>query len=237
MELLKDIYFNTDKLVENTNVKVSYTGKFYQGNNDKVFIHYGYGKNWDNVQEVEMKKTDLGYQAEVNLAGNETINFCFKNNNNEWDNNLGQNYIFNIEKANNNDLGATIIGTPEIVSDNELVQNVPNAIDAVFETNKNEADYIIDIQDQLDEQYNKVYQEFKTDSTEKINSIVNTAAKLDERKVNTESNITALAVTNTKFQNAINWTRKVKDCVVKFFASVPKFVSGNYKRIVEKNSK
>ena len=31
MELVKDIYFNTDKLIENTKVKVSYTGKFYQG--------------------------------------------------------------------------------------------------------------------------------------------------------------------------------------------------------------
>ena len=98
MELVKDIYFNTDKLVENTKVKVSYTGKFYQGNNDKVFLHYGYGKDWDNVNEIEMKKTDLGYQAELNLMSSDTLNFCFKNQNNEWDNNFGKNYIFEIEK-------------------------------------------------------------------------------------------------------------------------------------------
>ena len=98
MELVKDIYFNTDKLIENTDVKVSYTGKFYQGNNEKVFLHYGYGKDWNNVNDIEMIKTDLGYQAELNLTGKDTVNFCFKNQNNEWDNNLGQNYIFNIEK-------------------------------------------------------------------------------------------------------------------------------------------
>ena len=98
MELVKDIYFNTDKLVENTKIKVSYTGKFYQGNSDKVFIHYGYGKDWDNVGEIEMKKTDLGYQAELNLMSSDTLNFCFKNQNNEWDNNFGKNYIFEIEK-------------------------------------------------------------------------------------------------------------------------------------------
>ena len=102
MELVKDIYFNTDKLVENTNVKVSYTGKFYQGNNEKVFLHYGYGKDWNNINEIEMTKTDLGYQAELNLSGKDTINFCFKNENNEWDNNCGQNYIFDIEKKCNN---------------------------------------------------------------------------------------------------------------------------------------
>ena len=83
MELVKDIYFNTDKLVENTKVKVSYTGKFYQGNNDKVFLHYGYGKDWNNINEIEMAKTDLGYQAELDLVGKDTINFCFKNQNNE----------------------------------------------------------------------------------------------------------------------------------------------------------
>lgn len=98
MELVKDIYFNTDKLVENTKIKVSYTGKFYQGNNEKVYLHYGYGKNWNNVNEVEMSKTDLGYQAELKLLPAETLNFCFKNQNNEWDNNFGKNYVFNIEK-------------------------------------------------------------------------------------------------------------------------------------------
>ena len=102
MELVKDIYFNTDKLVENEAVKLSYTGKFYQGNNDKVYLHYGFGKDWNNVNDIEMEKTDLGYQAELNLAGTESLNFCFKNQNNEWDNNFGNNYIFDIEKPNNN---------------------------------------------------------------------------------------------------------------------------------------
>ncbi len=96
MEFIKDIYFNTDKLVENTKVKVSYTGKFYQGNNEKVFLHYGYDKDWNNITDLEMKKTDLGYQAELNLLTGDTLNFCFKNQDNEWDNNFGQNYIFEL---------------------------------------------------------------------------------------------------------------------------------------------
>ncbi len=111
MELVKDIYFNTDKLIENTKVKVSYTGKFYQSENEKVFIHYGYGENWNNLNEIEMNKTDLGYQTELNLAGGNTLNFCFKNQNNEWDNNCGKNYVFNIEKNTVNELGETTVGT------------------------------------------------------------------------------------------------------------------------------
>ena len=32
MELVKNIFFNTDKLVANTTVKISYTGKLFQEN-------------------------------------------------------------------------------------------------------------------------------------------------------------------------------------------------------------
>ena len=205
MELLKDIYFNTDKLVENTNVKVSYTGKFYQGDNDKVFIHYGYGKNWDNIQEVEMKKTDLGYQTELNLAGNDTINFCFKNQNNEWDNNFGENYIFNIEKSSVNDLGVTTFGSQE----------------PVIESN---------------------FENIVTPTATELNSIINPIAELTTNKCEQATNVnveqqpvTALAV---KKQNSFgSWTKKVTDSIINFFAAVPKFITGNYKRNVNKKAK
>lgn len=101
MELTKNIFFNTDKLVENSVVKISYTGKFFQEATEdvSVSIHYGFGLNWDNVNDIEMTKTDLGYQAEIKLGEGETFNFCFNNSNGEWDNNEGHNYIFPIEKV------------------------------------------------------------------------------------------------------------------------------------------
>ena len=99
MELVKNIFFNTDKLVENSKVKISYAGKLFQDNCEEVYIHYGFGLNWDNIGEIKMKKTELGFQAEVELISSETFNFCFRNAENEWDNNDGQNYIFPIEKV------------------------------------------------------------------------------------------------------------------------------------------
>ena len=56
MELVKNIFFNTDKLVENTSVKISYTGKLFQDNCEEVYIHYGFGLNWDNLNEIKMVK-------------------------------------------------------------------------------------------------------------------------------------------------------------------------------------
>ena len=99
MELTKNIFFNTDKLVENSKVKISYTGRFYQENSENVTVHYGFGANWDNVNDIEMEKTDLGFQTEIQLLEGDSFSLCFKNENGEWDNNEGQNYIFPLEKV------------------------------------------------------------------------------------------------------------------------------------------
>ena len=99
MELVKNIFFNTDKLIENSTVKISYTGKLFQENAEEVFIHYGFGNSWEKLNEIKMTKSELGFQAEIELVSNDTLNLCFRDANNEWDNNDGQNYIFPIEKA------------------------------------------------------------------------------------------------------------------------------------------
>lgn len=101
MELTKNIFFNTDKLVENTRVKISYTGELFQNDAEKVSIHYGFGLNWENVNDIEMEKTDLGFQAEIDLLEGDSFNFCFKSENDDWDNNNGDNYIFPLERVQN----------------------------------------------------------------------------------------------------------------------------------------
>ncbi len=99
MELVKNIFFNTDKLIANSTVKISYTGELFQNGSEKVYAHFGFGNNWDNLTEIEMTKTELGFQAEINLASEETLNLCFRNTDNAWDNNNGANYSFEVESA------------------------------------------------------------------------------------------------------------------------------------------
>ena len=85
-------------MIGNNTVKISYTGKLFQDESEEVFAHYGFGNNWDNLNEIKMEKTELGFQTEIELNSSDTLNLCFRNSNNEWDNNDGQNYIFPIEK-------------------------------------------------------------------------------------------------------------------------------------------
>ena len=117
MELVKNIFFNTDRLTPNTNVKISYIGKFFQDTSKQVFIRYGFGPDWENTTEAEMVKTELGYQIEVDLLDKPTFNFCFKNENGDWDNNEGDNYIFTIEKP---ELSLMVIETGDLESRRHL---------------------------------------------------------------------------------------------------------------------
>lgn len=98
MELTKNIFFNTDKLVANTAVKISYSGKLFQEKAEEVFIHYGFGNDWNNLSDVKMEKTELGFQAEITLDDSDSFNFCFNDGQGNWDNNNNQNYSFVIEE-------------------------------------------------------------------------------------------------------------------------------------------
>lgn len=101
MELTKNIFFNTDKLVANSTVKISYTGKLFQDAAEEVFIHYGFGLNWEGLTDLKMEKTELGFQAEITLNDSESLSFCFNDGNGNWDNNNNQNYTFAIEELPN----------------------------------------------------------------------------------------------------------------------------------------
>lgn len=219
MELVKDIYFNTDKLVENEAVKLSYTGKFYQGNNDKVYLHYGFGKDWNNVNDIEMEKTDLGYQAEFVIAGSDCLNFCFKNQNNEWDNNYGNNYVFDIEKPDDNNY-----------KDNYGNKNFDNKYDNNWNNNN--------------EQKTLVYcgKNFGNSDAENLNNVetiqcneipqseVSEAVQTEQFQPVPQEQAIALAPTGF-----IYWTQKVREAVSRFFSYVPKLISGNYRRNVNNN--
>lgn len=97
MELIKNIFFNTDKLVANNTIKLSYTGLLFQNGATEAHIKYGFGADWDNLTEADMVKTELGFQIEVELLDKGTFNFCIKDENDVWDNNNGANYSFEIE--------------------------------------------------------------------------------------------------------------------------------------------
>lgn len=98
MNTNETVFFDADTLIEGRTQKLIYKGSLLNGNPEDIYIHFGYGLLWENLQEIKMTKIEEGYETTITFASSDSINFCFHDNNNNWDNNEAQNYIYPIEK-------------------------------------------------------------------------------------------------------------------------------------------
>lgn len=139
MELVKNIFFNTDKIVENMDVKITYAGKLFQNGSEFVTLHYGFGDNWENAKDVNMVKTELGFQTFVHVQNNSKLGFCFRNEKGEWDNNDGKNYSFVIEKSVNQENAEEIKQNEQNQQQwqNNMQQNCQNSQNVQFKSEQN----------------------------------------------------------------------------------------------------
>ena len=98
--LIQDtVYFDSDKLVEGRTVKLTYKGSLATPNTNEIYVHYGFGLLWNDLQETKLNKVDdYCYETEISLGNHDSINFCFRDDKNNWDNNATQNYSSEICK-------------------------------------------------------------------------------------------------------------------------------------------
>ena len=117
-------------------LKINYSGKLYQENSSEVYIVYGYGENWDKTTEQKMNKTSRGFTYNILMENYNTFNFCFKNENNIWDNNNSFNYITTIQAANTSTIMNTLSSeeSKKLVEDN--IDNIVNIVDLDLDTAK-----------------------------------------------------------------------------------------------------
>lgn len=85
-------------LIKGHPIKVTYSGYLFEKGSDSVSIVYGFGSHWEHTSEVEMEKTEAGFTTKINMLDYALFNCCFKSSGNEWDNNYGGNYVFEIEE-------------------------------------------------------------------------------------------------------------------------------------------
>lgn len=101
MENTKEIKFNKDTLIKNTSVRLVYSGILTDYNPEAIYIRYCFNTNWSNYFEKELLKNDNNeYEIDIELGDNSSIDMCFKDSNNKWDNNDYSNYIFQIKEEN-----------------------------------------------------------------------------------------------------------------------------------------
>ena len=100
MTVTENVYFDTEKLIEGRTSKLTYKGSLATPSTNEVYVHYGFGLLWENIQEIKMDKVDdETYETEIILAPSyDSISFCFRDDENNWDNNDAKNYTCDICK-------------------------------------------------------------------------------------------------------------------------------------------
>lgn len=66
----------------------------------KVWLHMGYGpgQEWQHICDVPMVWTGESWEAIVRRMSGSQLNFCFRDNVGNWDNNAGNNWSFAVEE-------------------------------------------------------------------------------------------------------------------------------------------
>lgn len=135
MEFTKDIYFE-DSPTARKKIKIIYSGTLFQNGSNNVNIVYGFGEAWNNTTTKPMEKTDNGFVVSVRMKEFDTFNFCFSDENNNWDNNNYFNYVSPIlpdiqENTSIDDIIEDILGNTtkqDIVNDKDN-----NSIDKILD--------------------------------------------------------------------------------------------------------
>lgn len=91
MEIATNIFVDGN-LIKNSTIKIRYKGKFAIEFSNHVYISFGYGTEWKNMQEKEMIWDGTCFFVEIDLIESGKLNFCFKNDFGNWDNNNGNDY-------------------------------------------------------------------------------------------------------------------------------------------------
>ncbi|MBC7335590.1 MAG: carbohydrate-binding protein [Clostridia bacterium] len=79
-------------------VTVLYQGLLAEKGAEQVWLHVGYGPadRWENVTDYAMEKTGWGWVKKLRVEDAGRFNFCFHDNANNWDNNGGLNWSYEV---------------------------------------------------------------------------------------------------------------------------------------------
>ncbi|MGE5329092.1 MAG: carbohydrate-binding protein [Deltaproteobacteria bacterium] len=86
-------------LYEGGKAKLKYNGYLHKNGAEEIYVHVGFGLLWEDLTEIKMTKHTGFYEANIPLVKADTLNFCFRDNSNNWDNNFYQNYSYEVKRV------------------------------------------------------------------------------------------------------------------------------------------
>ena len=102
-EVAEGIYLDPVPVTFGEELKIKYKGLLAESAAGKVYFHAGYGQGpWEKVIDVPMKKTrDGGWSVTIQVEEPSNLNFCFRDDAENWDNNAGRNWSYQVHSESN----------------------------------------------------------------------------------------------------------------------------------------
>ncbi|TDX45277.1 carbohydrate-binding protein [Orenia marismortui] len=97
-----DVVVTPTPITAGEKVTVEYNGLLNQSGANKVYLHAGVGfkDNWRDITDIEMQpKNDGNWTAQLRVNTTDRFNFCFKDCADNWDNNHGNNWSFEVHNG------------------------------------------------------------------------------------------------------------------------------------------
>lgn len=77
---------------------IMYDGILSKSGASHIYAHVGFGSSWSNIYDYPMTRTVTGFETTIPVTEADTLNICFKDCANNWDNNSGMNYSFDVSR-------------------------------------------------------------------------------------------------------------------------------------------
>lgn len=77
-------------------VRLVYSGLLKNAGAEKLYVHFGFGDDWNKPLDYRMVRTDAGFEVSLPVKADDTLRVCFRDSASNWDNNSGQDYSFDI---------------------------------------------------------------------------------------------------------------------------------------------
>ena len=96
-EVAAGIFMDPVPITLGDEVKIKYKGILAEAKAEKVYLHAGYGPDWGKTVDIPMRKLrDGSWTVSLQIEEPSSFNFCFRDNAQNWDNNYGRNWSFQV---------------------------------------------------------------------------------------------------------------------------------------------
>ena len=92
------IFLSKQKMSVGDEVVVGYNGLLATSGARQVYMHAGYGEDWQDLEDFPMMFSDGMFKVKMTVKREGKLGIAFRDPAYNWDNNSGQNYNFTVEK-------------------------------------------------------------------------------------------------------------------------------------------